>query len=103
MVQILLDPVFNEVKITKVDHKSIVIQRLGYKSDCYCPTMSMDSGTSSRMPWLTVGEGNIAIGFTASYHYFIKAKLGFIFSRVWYLGDRKSFFSFDTSPTFPAM
>ena len=41
MIQVLVNPVFEEVKVAKIDNKSVVVQFLCPKSQGYSPTVTV--------------------------------------------------------------
>ena len=68
MVQMFIDPIFDEMKISKINHKSIIVQFLGFKSQGNGPAMPMQSRAPARMIGLAVGEGNVPVSLTACNH-----------------------------------
>jgi hypothetical protein len=68
VVEILCDPGFEILQVTKVDDETISIGFPTCEGEGDCPVMAVYERAVTAVPVLAVGEGNVAVGFATGQH-----------------------------------
>ena len=100
MVQVLVYPVLDKVKISEIDHEPIAVQFACLESQGDGPAMPVQAGATALVKGLAVGKGDVPIGLATGDHALVS---GFIFRGVGYLGELECFLAFHAGSAFSAM
>ena len=68
MVQVVIDPRFDETEFTEVDDETVLVCLGAGKCETDTPIVTMDKGAVPVVRMLTMRERNIGVGFLAGEH-----------------------------------